>query len=58
MLEVEPYDFIGILFWILLVLLLFRINKRYKKFIRGDLIFLSITLLIICELMWLRIGYS
>lgn len=52
-----PYDFTGLIVWIILTVVLYSLNKKYETLVRGDFIFISIVLLILIELLWLRIGY-
>jgi len=50
-------DFVGLAIWALVTMTLWSVNKRTRKLARGDFIFVSIVLLITCELAWLLVGY-
>ncbi len=50
-------DFVGVGAWAILVAVLHFLNKRRKKLLMGDFMFISIVLLITIELLWLRYGY-
>jgi len=50
-------DFVGLVIWTVVTTTLWSVNKRRRKLARGDFIFVSIVLLITCELAWLLVGY-
>lgn len=52
------YDFVALAVWLVLLPGIKRVGERRFNLEFADLVFISVALLIVLELAWLRIGYS
>jgi nitrate/nitrite transporter NarK len=51
------YDLIGFGVWLLLLPLIKRVTTERFGLETGDIVFASLTILVVIELVWLRVGY-
>lgn len=50
-------DFGGLIIWAIVIGVILYLNKEREWFVRGDLIFISVVLLITIYLIWFRIAW-
>jgi predicted small integral membrane protein len=51
------YDLIGFGVWLLLLPMIKRVTTERFGLETGDIVFASLTILVVIELVWLRVGY-